>query len=211
MNGALAILAGMATRTTRSPPNRINREVVVAAGLEAFSAKGFYGASMRDIAREANTSLSNLYNYFPSKTYLLAQLLLDTGTDLYERLNAALERAEPNPALRLSALISAYVDFIVERPQASIIGISEIRYLEGDHRQDVTRVRDATESLFEQVVHEGCDSGAFTTEYPREAARAVVTLCAALSGWFNPTGPLNRTDIAARYVDFSFGIVRHTP
>lgn len=45
----------------RAAPKRINRSVVLQAGLAAFSSKGFNGASMRDIANEADTSLSNLY------------------------------------------------------------------------------------------------------------------------------------------------------
>jgi AcrR family transcriptional regulator len=197
----------MSLRAPRAAPHRINRNVVLAAGLEAFSAKGFNGASMRDIASAASTSLSNLYNYFPSKSYLLAQLLLDTGSDLYARLDKALTQAQPDPSSQLAALVAAYVDFIVERPQASIIGISEIRYLEGDQREDVTGVRDATEDLFGDVIRRGCASGAFATPYPKEAARAVVSLCAALSGWYRPEGALGRDDIVARYVEFSHGIV----
>jgi TetR/AcrR family transcriptional regulator, cholesterol catabolism regulator len=194
--------------TKRAAPNRINRAVVVQAGLAAFSAKGFNGASMRDIAAEARTSLSNLYNYFPSKSYLLAQILLDTGSDLHARLDAAVQAADGGPAERLSAAVDAYVGFIVDRPLASVIGISEIRYVDGANRQEVTEVRDRTDNLFRHIVDEGCAAGAFGTEFPREAARAIVTMCSAMSTWYRPDGALGRAELSERYVRFSLGIVQ---
>lgn len=197
-------------RAKRAAPNRINRSVVVQAGLAAFSANGFNGASMREIAAEAQTSLSNLYNYFPSKSYLLAQILLDTGTDLRERLVAAVEAAADSPTERLVAAVDAYVSFIVDRPLASVIGISEIRYLEGPARAEVTEVRDGTDELFRRILQEGSDAGDFRTEFPREAARAIVTMCAAMSTWYRPDGAFGREELSRRYVQFSLGIAQAT-
>ncbi|WP_427004524.1 TetR/AcrR family transcriptional regulator [Pseudarthrobacter sp. H2] len=190
----------------RAAPKRINRSVVLQAGLAVFSAKGFNGASMRDIANEAETSLSNLYNYFPSKTFLLAQLLLDTGTDLYNRLEAAVSEAEAAPAARLAAAVTSYIGFIVDRPQASIVGISEIRYLEGPSRAEVTVVRDRTEQLFRSILAEGSAAGEFSSHFPVDAARAIVTMCSAVSNWYRPDGPLGQAELAERYVEFSLGI-----
>lgn len=176
------------------------------AGLAAFSTKGFNGASMRDIATEAGTSLSNLYNYFPSKTFLLAQLLLDTGTDLYDRLEAAVAQAELQPAAQLAAAATSYIGFIVDRPQASIVGISEIRYLQGPSRTEVTEVRDRTEQLFRRILAAGNAAGTFSTPYPADAARAIVTMCSAVSNWYRPDGRLGQEELATRYVEFSLGI-----
>lgn len=171
-----------------------------------FSAKGFNGASMRDIATEAGTSLSNLYNYFPSKGYLLAQVLLDTGTELFERLRTAVEAAGDDAAEQLAAAVGAYVGFITDRPQASIVGISEIRYLDGPAREDVTAVRDRTEKIFRDILEQGVGQGRFGTGFPRDAARAIVTMCAGMSNWYRPDGPLGREGLTARYVDFAVGI-----
>lgn len=192
----------------RAAPHRINREVVIQAGLAAFAANGFNGASMREIAAEARTSLSNLYNYFPSKTYLLAQILLDTGSDLYQRLDAAAAGAIGGPTERLTAAVDAYIGFIVDRPLASLVGINEIRYLSGPARQAVTEVRDRTDNLFRRLVEEGCGTGDFRTEFPRDAARAIVTMCSSMSTWYRPDGALGQVELSERYVQFSLGIVQ---
>lgn len=177
------------------------------AGLEAFSAKGFHGASMRTIAAEADTTLSNLYNYFPSKAYLLSQVLTDTATDLQELLESRLAETGDAAAAQLDALVAGYVDFIVRSPKASIVAISEIRYVEGEQRSEVTAIRDSTETLFRDVVERGRVSGEFATPFAKEAARAVVSLCSSLSNWYRNDGPLGRDDIVERYSSFARGLV----
>jgi AcrR family transcriptional regulator len=51
------------------------REQVVAAGLAVFSASGFHGGSVRDIARRAGLSQAGLLHHFPSKEHLLRAVL----------------------------------------------------------------------------------------------------------------------------------------
>lgn len=200
-------MSGMATKPTpRAAPVRINFETVISAGLESFAQQGFHGTSMRDIATAAGTSLSNLYNYVPSKSDLLAEVLETTAGDLLERLSAAANEAT-DPVARLSALVSAYIDFIVDQPDASIIGVSEIRYLEGQRRSAVVTVRDRVERLFIDTVTAGVESGDFTTRYPRDGARAVIGLCTALSSWYTPHGRLGREEMATRYTDFALHLV----
>ena len=47
----------------------------MAAGLAVFSASGFHGGSVRDIARRAGLSQAGLLHYFPSKAHLLRAVL----------------------------------------------------------------------------------------------------------------------------------------
>lgn len=195
-----------ATSRRRAAPVRINFQTVINAGLMSFAQQGFHGTSMRDIAAAAGTSLSNLYNYVPSKTDLLAQVLQTTAGDLLEKLQAAAARAT-DPVSGLELLVSAYIDFIVDQPEASVIGISEIRYLEGEGRGAVVSVRDNVERLFIETVTKGVESGVFRTVYPRDAARAVIGLCTALSGWYTPGGRLGREELATRYTGFALGLV----
>lgn len=195
-----------ASSRRRAAPVRINFQTVINAGLSSFAQQGFHGTSMRDIAAAAGTSLSNLYNYVPSKTDLLAEVLETTAGDLRDNLETAGSRMT-DPVSGLAALVSAYIDFIVDQPEASLIGISEIRYLDGERRQAVVSVRDEVERLFIETVEAGVESGVFGTTYPRDAARAVVGLCTALSGWYRADGRLGRAELATRYTGFALGLV----
>ncbi|MEM9795250.1 MAG: TetR family transcriptional regulator C-terminal domain-containing protein [Pseudomonadota bacterium] len=61
-------------------PTRIqrrNRERILSAGLDVFSAEGFRGATLDGIAAAANLSKPNLLYYFPSKEAIYRALLDD--------------------------------------------------------------------------------------------------------------------------------------
>jgi len=62
----------------RAPRTRIqerNRQAILGAALEVFSAQGFRGATLDRIAAEAGLSKPNLLYYFPSKAAIHEELL----------------------------------------------------------------------------------------------------------------------------------------
>lgn len=65
------------------------RAAIVQAAIEQFRAHGFQGASMDAIAAAAEVSKRTVYNHFPSKDELFAEILLQ----LWQR-SAALDRPE---------------------------------------------------------------------------------------------------------------------
>ena len=52
----------------------IGDKILEVASIE-FVKKGFENASLRTIAKKANTSLGNIYHYYPSKEAILDALL----------------------------------------------------------------------------------------------------------------------------------------
>jgi AcrR family transcriptional regulator len=50
------------------------REAILAAAFSAFSQKGYSATTMTEIAREAGTTVANLYVYFDSKLIILYEL-----------------------------------------------------------------------------------------------------------------------------------------
>ena len=77
-----------------APRTRIqtrNREVILAAGLTVFSAQGFRGATLDQIAAEAGLSKPNLLYYFASKEAIYTALLeglLETWLDPLRAIDA---------------------------------------------------------------------------------------------------------------------------
>lgn len=199
---------GDKTGTRRAAPRFIDRGTVVEAALEVLSAKGFHGASTREIAKAAGTSLSNLYNYFGSKSEILEFVLEDTGRTLADSLEEAVGEAGDLPLARLEAAVRAYVDFIVAKPRASVVGITEFRYLEGENRAEVVAQRDRTETVFRAAIADGNDTGVCDVRDIGSATRGVVTLCNSMSTWYRPDGRLSPTELADMQVDLVFGLVR---
>jgi AcrR family transcriptional regulator len=64
------------------------RNRIIEAAVEEFSRRGYEKASMRDICRAAGISLSNTYNYFPSKEALfesIIQPVYETVKDIFRQ------------------------------------------------------------------------------------------------------------------------------
>lgn len=188
------------------PP--LGLEPPLAGALAAFVELGYAGASMRDIGRRAGLSVPGLYHHHASKQELLVALLDLTMTDLLRRSRAA--RAEgTDPVQRFRLLVESLALFHTHRRELGFVGASEMRSLEAGAHERVAAARREQQRMVDDEVVAGCRLGVFGTECPREAARAVVTMCTALPQWFAPGGPASAEQVAAQYVDFALGVVRH--
>lgn len=62
------------------------RQALLDAALSLFAEKGYFGTSLRDIARHVGVRESALYNYFPSKESLFEAVVLADRQETSERL-----------------------------------------------------------------------------------------------------------------------------
>lgn len=198
----------------RSPASSLIRDsgrgskaAILNAALDAFADKGFNGASMRDVARGAGTSLSNLYNYFPSKEHLLAEVLKIANDEQLARTKSAVDRAGASATEQLRAAVEAFVGFVVDHQTASLVAISEIRYLTGVQRVWVVSARDTTQAIFEQIVADGVAGGEFATPHPAGAARSIVSMCASISTWYRAEGPLSKEELGEQHARYALGLL----
>ncbi|OHV43775.1 hypothetical protein BBK14_31145 [Parafrankia soli] len=180
----------------------------LAGALDAFVELGYHGASIRDIAQRAGLSAPGVYHHWPTKQHLLVALLDLTMDDLLERSRAA--RAEGDgPVERLTMLVECLSLYHTHRRQLGFIGSSEMRSLaEPDRTRIAAAAHQDVQHMVDDEVVEGCRRGLMATPLPREAARAVVTMCTALPQWWSPAGRYSPELIASQYVDFALDVVR---
>lgn len=104
-----------ATRKTRKEPvqdrSRFMVDTILEAATRVFDSEGITGTTNR-IAGQAGVSIGSLYQYFPNKEAILAQLTLqhlrtsrDTLTELFDRFDAE------NPSLE--QMVTGIVDVVV--------------------------------------------------------------------------------------------------
>ena len=118
-----------------------NKEVILDAALDIFSASGFRGATVDQIASKSDMSKPNLLYYFRRKEDIYVALLEHTLTDWLKPL------AELNPSgdplTELSRYISAKMEMSEANPKASRLFANEIlhgapmieKFLKGPLRQ----------------------------------------------------------------------------
>ncbi|MCL6284988.1 TetR family transcriptional regulator C-terminal domain-containing protein [Ruegeria sp. 2012CJ41-6] len=108
-------------------PTRIqkkNRAAILEAALDVFSAHGFRGATVDQIASEAGLSKPNLLYYFPSKEAMhnaLLEQLLDTWLDPLREL-----QAEGDPLQELMGYVQRKLQMSRDYPRESRLFANEI-------------------------------------------------------------------------------------
>jgi AcrR family transcriptional regulator len=73
---------------------------ILASVRQAFTDKGFDGASMQDLARASGMSVGNFYRYFPSKAAIVEALISSDLDEIEALFRAILDSPHPMQALR---------------------------------------------------------------------------------------------------------------
>ena len=96
-----------------------SRERVLEAAMAAFGDRGYEGASMAVIARDAGVTKSVIYDHFPSKAALHKALVEQQARALEaEVASAVAAKAGESAEKRLRAGVDAYFRFVEEHPAA---------------------------------------------------------------------------------------------
>ena len=196
----------MARGRTRSGEGRAN---LLECAISNFTARGYHGTSMRDIASDAGVTVASIYHHFPSKQDILQEIMVRTMTDTIAMTRSALVAAENVPSVQLEAVVRAWTLFHTTRQKEALIGASELRSLDDVGRKLVVMLRDEQEAIFREVIDRGVSLGDFRTPFPREAARAVINMGYAIASWYRAGGSISPDQMAERYSDLALGTVRH--
>jgi AcrR family transcriptional regulator len=85
----------------RNADSQRTRQAILDASLDLFSERGFFGTSLRDIARAVGVRESALYHYFASKDALFEALIAADQDTRRERLAAVLDEPVDDPRAAL--------------------------------------------------------------------------------------------------------------
>jgi AcrR family transcriptional regulator len=86
------------------------RQALLDAALQLFAEKGYFGTSLRDIARHVGVRESALYNYFPSKESLFEAVVMADRAETAERLAPALDAPVTDLRVFLEDLATRAID-----------------------------------------------------------------------------------------------------
>lgn len=180
---------------------------VLSAAITTFMASGYHGATMRVVAANAEMSVPGVYHHYPSKQRLIVAVLDLAMTELHWRVPAA--RADGStPSTRYANMVEALALFHAHRRELAFLGTSEMRSLEEPDRSRIVALRDGIQYLMDDEIAAGITAGEFRTGHPRQAARAVTTMCTSLPQWFRPGGPTSPDEIARQYAQFALTMMR---
>lgn len=81
-------------------PADLRSAMILASVHRAFMEKGFDGASMQDLAREAGMSVGNFYRYFPSKAAIIEAIITHDLAEMEKDFSTIIGSADPMKSLR---------------------------------------------------------------------------------------------------------------
>src|SRR5688500_3815363 len=90
------------------------RRAILASALRLFAEKGYFGTSLRDIARDVGVRESALYNYFSGKEALFHALIDAAHEERAERLSPFLDASDEEPRALLERLTAFVLDHFCE-------------------------------------------------------------------------------------------------
>ncbi|MER6677448.1 TetR/AcrR family transcriptional regulator [Streptomyces sp. NPDC000983] len=172
---------------------------ILETALACFMEHGYHGTTIRTVAARAELSVPGLYYHYPSKQALLVALVSHAMDDLWRRSAAALEEAGDDVRGRLDLLVECLVLFHAHQRDLAFIAYSEIRSLVGETRTTYIGARDRQQRLMDRVIEDGVARKVFTAPYPRDASRAIVTMCTGVAQWYRADGEHSPRELADRY------------
>jgi AcrR family transcriptional regulator len=107
--------------TTTSPSRRVERKEklrgeILAAASKMFADRGYEAVTLREIAKEIGYTHAVIYQHFPDKWHILAELSRETIGLMIQSFDATAAK-HPSPKERLFATSRGLIQFCIDHPQ----------------------------------------------------------------------------------------------
>ena len=168
------------------------RTEILHAAAQCFMQRSFGATSIDDVARAMGATKGRVYHYWRSKLDLFLDVVRYSLELIWDKVAAA--EGQGAPEERMARMIRAHIASILEdQPfhRCAMQGVEMHRRGAATPEQreallGVVAMRDRHEKLFERVLREGQESGAFAPGSPRLIARALMPAINGPVFWYRP-------------------------
>ncbi len=173
----------MATAAKEQKYRERQRQVIDAAAA-VFAAKGYHGASTKEIAERLGIRQGSLYYYFSSKEEALAEVCRLGVEGHVQRLEGIV--AEDLPAReKIRRFFLCHLEPLRTLPNHMEVFLGQRQHLGGQRRRDVQRITRAYEELVEGIFRAGVAGGEFAADLDcRLAALGLLGMCNWVPTWY---------------------------
>jgi AcrR family transcriptional regulator len=160
-------------------PKEKRMDDIVTAAVAVFLEKGYEGASMEAIAKNAQISKGGLYHHFSSKDEILFYANTKLNEPIYEYVRLAAKNPDPVAGIRL--YIRNYISYwLAHKKELTFFFLTMIKAISSPEMWKVYEDYYNTMIAFFKTLYErGISSGQFSMHNTRASA---ITLMSALDG-----------------------------
>ena len=180
------------------------KEHFLAVALKLIHHKGFKATTMREIAKELNCEVANVYNYVDSKQSLLEEYLFVIQEEFHNALDRIIATENTAPE-KLSLAISSYIQITARRPYEQSILVNEWRNLKDLNLEEFIARRKEYEAKFTAILKEGIDRKIFKNLNSKMTAQTILAVLRNLHNDFlHKEQSTNLLEIQEQVLDFIF-------
>lgn len=183
---------------SRDTQSKRKRDAVVRMAAREFSARGYHGTSLDDIAAALNVTKAALYYYVSGKQEILFEIhtqALDFG---YEALDLACQEGR-NGLERLALFLKTYIKWLTSEFGACAV-LTEVSSLEKEHRLIVQSRRDTFDAALRQVMHDGVADGSIVPCRVQLVEMMIMGAVNWIPRWYRPDGANTSEEIGDAFV-----------
>jgi AcrR family transcriptional regulator len=186
-------------RSSASGPrleSRFDRRLarILIHATNVFCDKGYAAASMRDLSRASDVSLSNLYYYFKSKEELLYLIQKHTFTTIVDRLRERLENIE-DPEKRIRLFVLNHLEYFLANQKAMKVLSHEDDVLKNGFGAEIASIK----REYYRICVDLMDEYKLARELEFSSRGAVLSLFGMMNWiytWYNPRVDGNAAELA---------------
>lgn len=158
----------------------ITRKNILQAAEDQFADKGFYGARIDEIAKQANINKRMIYEYFENKENLYKRVLFNVYSRM-KKVEARLLKKDYDGVELIREIISSYFDFLSSNPTfVQIImweNLNKASYL---NELPDSILHRSTLQVFTDKIIEGQEKGVFRKEVDaKQTVLSLIVVCFA--------------------------------
>jgi len=191
------------------------RQIILDAALKLFSAKGYAGASMQEIAQASEFSIGTLYNFFETKESLYHTIVEEKFRQAKESIETAL--LDENECVdKIGKAVGALLRFTEENREFFNIFLglrtAPEASLHGGIHEKVMKYYQEHVRFFQELMQEGIWEGMFRDFSSLDLALSLIGNCnAVIHDWLMGPGDNSLMAQHARILDLFFhGALKHT-
>jgi len=183
--------------TKKEARNGDMRLEILKSAAAAFRRRGYYGASVDEIASALHMTKGNLYYYFKDKEEILFACH-EFALDLLLRMLKKVETSELPPEEQLRRVIVSFVHMMIDELRGTALTM-DVQALSPARRKRVIAKRDRFDRGIRRIINDGMRAGIFRRADPKLATFAILGSINWIPYWFDPHGEADSVEIGEEF------------
>ena len=176
---------------------KLTKPKISEIALHLFAERGYAAVSMRQIASKVGLQAGALYNYFPDKQTILADLLINHMENLLQTWHK--QKLPQKPDKLLEFFVDFHIEYHLNRPEEVFIAYMELRNLNPDNFQKIEKLRNKYERILSEILTLGVNKNLFSCENTKVTSLAIIGMLKEVHTWYKKGGKISVPEMKSIY------------